>query len=841
MARIDSSERYVHAIAPFVVIFVMMLAMAFGCLELLSASRVYMQDEYTWARNRQSAVAQLLRYEQTYSPQEYWAYQAALYSLLGSRGHRVAPERVRTLIDWLDRHWPSDASRQAARIWTERDTLIDSLENAGLRIHHEISNGSARTSVILSAAVVEVEMIDGQLADLDEAFIRLLQAGSQTVTRWVIGGLGASGVLFLLLGLVGSMRMVRRSSAAAVEYHRAEARASTEQKRASVTLQSIGDGVITTDRDGRILYLNPAAEQLTGWSSKDAHGQPIDQVARFADADGLTSVSQALTRMLDAGRPMEVATEAVLVRRDGKRVPIDELAAPIRDGEDRLIGSVLVLRDATAERALTERLRYQASHDVLTGLLNRAEFEHCLSQALAKRMPGRWQAALYLDLDQLKVVNDTCGHPAGDQLIRQVGTLVGNMARPGEVLARLGGDEFAMLIEDASLEALVQTAESIRTQLASMRFAWQERIFTVSASIGMVVLDDRLDDVIGTMSAADSACYLAKENGRNRVHVHRHDDLQMQTRSREMQWVARITQALADDRFELFAQEIRPLGPGEQPVHYEILLRLLDENGEQVGPGVFIPAAERFGLMARIDRWVITRALRMLADARRDGLPVPRCMINLSATSLTDPALVRFIRERFEATGLSYCAIGFELTETAAIANMTAALTVMRELKELGCAFALDDFGSGMSSFGYLRNMPIDYLKIDGSFVKNLANDRVDSAMVKSIHEVCRVMGIRSIAEWVEDAATLAELTRIGVDFAQGFGVRKPVPLADILCGETESPRIGDRGDAQAAGHDDGHAGGRDGGHDIAHDLQSHHAPARQAVAAAKDPVIAMS
>ncbi|MFT4103562.1 MAG: EAL domain-containing protein [Burkholderiaceae bacterium] len=791
---IDSSYSYFRAVAPFVVSFLMTLAMAFGCLELLSASRVYMQDEYTWSRNRQLAVAQLLRYEQTDSPYDYQAHRSALHSLIGNRGQRLAPERVRALIDWLDEHWSSDVSRQAVRIWSEREMLLDNLENAGLRMHAEISAGVSRESVILSAAVIEVEMIDARMAALDDEFIRLLEYWSQAVTRWVVGGLAASGVLFLLLGLIGSMRTIRRSSAAAVEYQRAEAHASAEQKRATVTLQSIGDGVITTDRDGHILYLNPAAEQLTGWSNAQALGQPIDLVARFADGDGLTSVSQALTRMFDAGRPMEVATGAVLVNRNGSRVPIDELAAPIRDGEDRLIGSVLVLRDATAERALTERLRYQASHDALTGLPNRAEFERCLAQALAQRAPGRWQAALYLDLDQLKVVNDTCGHPAGDELIRQVGALVDGMARPGEILARLGGDEFAMLIEGRSPDALVRTAESIRTRLAGMRFAWQGRIFAVSASIGLVVLDERLIDVIDTMSAADSACYLAKENGRNRVHAHRHDDLQMQARSREMQWVARITQALADDRFELYAQEIRPLDPTDPVIHYEILLRLLDEHGESVGPGAFIPAAERFGLMARIDRWVIAGAFRTLAEARRRGRPAPRCMINLSATSLTDPGLVQFIRERFAATDLPYCAIGFELTETAAIANMNAALTVMRELKELGCAFALDDFGSGMSSFGYLRNMPIDYLKIDGSFVKNLANDRVDSAMVQSIHQVCRVMGIRSIAEWVEDQATLVELTRIGVDYAQGFGVRKPVPLDLIVAGDSGPAQTDERG-----------------------------------------------
>ncbi|MFT3804423.1 MAG: EAL domain-containing protein [Burkholderiaceae bacterium] len=797
---IDSSYSYCRAIAPCVVSFLMTLAMAFGCLELLSASRVYMQDEYTWSKSRQLAVAQLLRYEQTDSPHEYWAYQSALYPLLDSRGRQLAPERVRSLIDWLNKHWPSDVSRQAARIWSERDTLLDNLESAGQRMHTEISGGASRSSVVLSVALAEVEIIDARMAALDDEFILLLQHWSQIVTHWVVGGLAAGGGLFLLLGLVGSMRTIRRSSAAAREYQRAEARASAEQKRATVTLQSIGDGVITTDRDGRILYLNPAAEQLTGWSNAEALGQPIDLVARFADADGLTSVSHALTRMLDAGCPMEVATEAVLVNRNGSRVPIDELAAPIRDGEDRLIGSVLVLRDATAERALTERLRYQASHDALTGLPNRTEFERCLAQALARRAPGRWQAALYLDLDQLKVVNDTCGHPAGDELIRQVGALVNGMARPGEILARLGGDEFAMLIEGRSPDALVRTAESIRTRLAGMRFAWRGRIFAVSASIGLVVLDERLIDVIDTMSAADSACYLAKENGRNRVHVHRHDDLQMQARSREMQWVARITQALADDRFELYAQEIRPLAPDDPVIHYEILLRLLDEHGESVGPGAFIPAAERFGLMARIDRWVIDHAFRTLAEARHRGRPVPRCMINLSATSLTDAGLVDFISERFAATGLPYCAIGFELTETAAIANMNAALTVMRELKELGCAFALDDFGSGMSSFGYLRNMPIDYLKIDGSFVKNLANDRVDSAMVQSIHQVCRVMGIRSIAEWVEDQATLVELTRIGVDYAQGFGVHKPAPLDIIVAGGSGTMEPDDRGrDAAAA------------------------------------------
>jgi diguanylate cyclase (GGDEF)-like protein len=444
-------------------------------------------------------------------------------------------------------------------------------------------------------------------------------------------------------------------------------------------------------------------------------------------------------------------------------------------------------RMADALRELATSLQHQATHDSLTGLTNRVEFETLLERAIAARGGGPKHCwLLYFDLDQFKVINDTCGHAAGDELIQKVSWLVQNQLQPGDVLARLGGDEFGALLPQRDQEAALAMAELIRQQISALRFRFNDRMFTVSASLGMLALDDTVLSVGDALSGADQACYLAKDNGRNRVQVYHPDDQQVQSRHGEMRWVERLHAAMEHERFVLVAQEIRPMGlradqdSSVPRQRFEMLLRMVGTNGELIAPMAFIPAAERYGLMPRLDRWVIARVCRELARLHPAGDASLTCMVNVSGTSVCDPGLADYIAECLQRNNLRGAQLGIELTETAAVANLTQASELMTRLRALGCPIALDDFGSGMSSFSYLRNLPIDFLKIDGAFIRNLHTDPIDFAMVETIHRIGGIMGVHTVAESVENENVLSALALIGVDFVQGFHIRRPVPLAEI-------------------------------------------------------------
>lgn len=466
------------------------------------------------------------------------------------------------------------------------------------------------------------------------------------------------------------------------------------------------------------------------------------------------------------------------------------LSAALLVSASLLVTRAGLRRSARVAAEYSARLRYQATHDALTGLGNRADFETRLREAIElQRSDGTDFALLYFDLDQIKVVNDTCGHAAGDELIKQVAWLVqARMRDAGDVLARLGGDEFGALVRECPPEQALALAERIRADVAELRFRWHERMFAVSASIGVASLDDTLLNVEEALSAVDSACYVAKENGRNRVHLYRPDDQQLQTMRGEMDWVERLHTALDQDGFLLMAQEIRPIGlrAGQGTLvaphrHFELLLRLVGADGKPAAPMGFIPAAERYGLMPRIDRWVISRACQELGVLRSRGIDLPTCMINLSATSVSDTGLADHIASCLAAQAIPGAHVGFELTETAAIGNLGNATRLFTRLRELGCPIALDDFGSGMASFAYLKSLPIDYVKIDGAFIRDIREDPVDFALVEAVQRIGDVLGFQTVAEWVESPQVLDALTRIGVDFAQGFYIHRPEPFAAVI------------------------------------------------------------
>jgi diguanylate cyclase (GGDEF)-like protein/PAS domain S-box-containing protein len=560
---------------------------------------------------------------------------------------------------------------------------------------------------------------------------------------------------------------------------RAEAELFREKERVQVTLESIGDGVITTDVAGRIDYLNPVAEELTGWSSALANGRPLTVVFQVKDENTQKPLPDPVLRCLDEQRSIHFPDNALLVHRSGYReFSIEITASPIRNHADEVIGAVLVLHDVTTLRNMARQMAWQARHDPLTGLINRGEFEVRLEQALASARSGHIQHALcYVDLDQFKIVNDTCGHIAGDELLKQLTAHLQARVRETDTLARLGGDEFGILLEHCPIEEASETAETLREVVKKFRFAWEDKIFEIGASIGVVPITTDSGSIVDVLSAADSACYVAKDQGRNRIHVYQPEDSALAQRHGEMQWVHRVNRALGEDRFRLFFQKVLPLSLDEHEEYGEILVRMVDEQGKMVLPMAFIPAAERYQMMPAIDRWVLSATLEALRERKPALGNVSVCAVNLSGQSLCDDHFLASVVDILEASSINPAHICFEITETAAIANLTRAMRFISVLKGMGCRFALDDFGSGLSSFMHLKHLPVDFLKIDGGFVRDMAKDPVDAAMVEAINRIGHVMGIRTIAEAVENNAILERLRALGVNYAQGTVIARPEPF----------------------------------------------------------------
>ncbi|MBU7582323.1 MAG: EAL domain-containing protein [Nostoc sp. TH1S01] len=563
-----------------------------------------------------------------------------------------------------------------------------------------------------------------------------------------------------------------------------------EKELALVTLQSIGDGVITTDATGLIKYLNPVAQALTGWSLSEAIGKPLTEVFQIIHEITREPAQNPIERVLHSGEIVGLANQTVLITRNGQELSIEDSAAPIRTKDGQIIGVVVVFHDVTQSRNMSRLLSWQATHDSLTGLVNRREFEHRLTQAVTNAQAGTEQHALcYVDLDQFKIVNDTCGHVAGDELLCEVANLFQTYIPSCDTLARLGGDEFGIILNNCSLESAVLIANTLRENTQKFRYFWkQDKVFNLSISIGLVALNADTPTMNSALSAADAACYVAKNQGRNRVHIYQADDLELARQHGEMQWVGRITQALDDNRFRLYYQSIVPVTNSDsETTHYEILLRLIDETGKLVSPMAFIPAAERYNLMQTIDRWVIHTFFAHLAqcvDVQQHHCSLlessPGCLytINLSGASINDDQFIDFVCDQFTLHQIPPEAICFEITETVAIKNLGKAAGFIRALKEFGCCFALDDFGSGMSSFAYLKNLPVDYLKIDGSFVKHIVEEPIDLAMVDAINKIGQIMGIQTIAEFVENNDILKVIQNLGINYAQGYGVARPVPFS---------------------------------------------------------------
>jgi diguanylate cyclase (GGDEF)-like protein/PAS domain S-box-containing protein len=561
---------------------------------------------------------------------------------------------------------------------------------------------------------------------------------------------------------------------------RAEEALFAEKERAEVTLHSIGDAVITTDGEGVIDYLNPVAEALIGLSADKAKGQPIDRVFQIIEEETREPMANPVGRCLKEGRPVGPTAHSVLIGRNGQEFPIEDSVAPIRSRDGRVLGVVLVFRDVTETRRMARQMAHEATHDALTDLVNRREFERRLERAHASaKHYGSRHALCFLDLDQFKLVNETAGHAAGDELLKQVRGLLSGKFRERDTLARLGGDEFGLLLDNCSLQEALKISDIIVGTFRDCTFIWQGRTFQIGVSIGLVPITADAGDAAQLLSQADVACYTAKELGRNRVHVYRREGAEPADTRIQILRAATLRGALEQDRFRLYCQPIVPLLPDSGvPVRFEFLLRLLDTDGDLVWPRAFIPAAERYGLMRAIDRWVIRTAFRHCAE-RFGDYSGAEIAINLSENSLDDHSLLQFVREQFAEFALPPDRVCFEITETAAFHNLSQTTAFVSGIKESGSRLALDDFGRGMSSFNYLKTLPVDYLKIDGGFVRDMMVSTVDHDLVEAINEVGHIMGIKTIAEYAHSRAIVERLKQLGVDCAQGDAIGLPVPLVD--------------------------------------------------------------
>lgn len=597
--------------------------------------------------------------------------------------------------------------------------------------------------------------------------------------------ISADGLALGLVWMIGILALLvahRGLARGQLERQKAHNALMASEVRKSAIMESALDCIITMDHQGKIQEFNPSAEQVFGYQRNQVIGKDLAELVIPQSLRSLHNEGIKNHLMTGEQRLLGNRIETMAQRSDGSEFPV-ELAITRIDIDGNPLFTAYI-RDMTEARELEEKLTFQATHDALTGLINRQEFERRLENLLEDPAYSDGEhALLYLDLDQFKVINDTCGPAGADELLCRLGDLLQARMRAGDTLARLGGDEFGVLLTHCPADKATMVAEEILEAVHGYRFSWKGLSLTIGVSIGLVPVHPGGQSMGDVMSVADAACYIAKEGGRNRLHVFRTDDVEFARRKGEIRWVSRIHDAFQDGRFSLHQQRLQPLNKAASAggnIHYEILIRMQDENGEFVPPGIFLSAAERYGLMPTIDRWVVRTAFAWLSDHPAHLEQLEMCSINLSGLSVTDNAFRDFIIDQFAHFRIPPERICFEITETAVVSSLGKAVRFIEALRGLGCRFALDDFGTGMSSFAYLKSLPVDYLKIDGTFVRDILEDKIDFAMVRSINEIGHVMGKRTIAEFVENERILQWMTEIGVDYAQGYGVARPAPLDQL-------------------------------------------------------------
>lgn len=813
----DSTHRsrrtLLRSLWPFTAGMLAMLCVGLLSLSVLSALRTFGEGEALWTKVRQTATLRLMSYAQTGQPQFLAQFDASLHHLQHFSAVREAMLATPPRYDdmhasmqqlglasddadeaiWLYRFFGrTDFFAELAQVWAQADRML--VDMAPLRAQIEAAYATGEVTLEQRIALAgRVDAIDRRGTPLQQRFSQTLTNTWRQVEHILkIAEVALAALLIAGIGW-GTVRLLRQRQ-------RALERLNSERKRAAITLASIGDAVVSADAQGRLSYMNQAAQRLLQISAKA--GAPLNALFTLIDetrGDKRAPLSQAVL----SGRvgSEKGAGEQTLLRADGSRVPVSWVATPLRERADGPVdGAVLVLRENSAEHSLIERLQWLAAHDPMTLLPNRPSFEARLERALdalrrraerdgPHRSGDAQHVLMLIDLDQFKIINDTCGHAVGDQLMRLLAEKLAGQLREGDMLARMGGDEFGLLLVDCPAAAGEARAEGLRRAVTEVGVDWSARRFSTTASIGVVHLDHPQAQAAEVLSQVDVACYTAKDSGRNRVVVYKRDDPHMARRFGEMDWAQRLQAALQQNRFVLYAQTVVGLQPHSQgQSRCELLLRMRDEEGKIVPPGLFMPAAERFGLMPLLDRWVVENALARIAEleaaaqvAALAGAPAQRRFdtyaINLSGGSFGDSDFLDLIKRAFRRSGVAHSRVCFEITESQAVANLAQATRFINELRALGCSFALDDFGSGMSSFAYLKHLSIDMLKIDGSLVKDMVRDPVDRAMVRTIQSLAQALGIRTVGEYAEDAAIIEALRDCGVDYAQGYGIDKPQPL----------------------------------------------------------------
>jgi diguanylate cyclase (GGDEF)-like protein/PAS domain S-box-containing protein len=692
----------------------------------------------------------------------------------------------------LTRAGPEREAAESPKLFAD---LGDRIHEAVL-VHREVIVYANRQFASF-VGVDRVELIGRRLADLvPPEYADLV---SENISRRLAGEAAAERYEIDMVGLQGQVSRLEIASTL-VEYDRSNAllitgveiiptqtvqalRLSPEATAAEpqlLALQSLAEAIIATDKDGRVTFMNPAAELLTGRDALSASGKPLEEVVSLVDETDRRLLADPVHQALTSGAAVNLSRRAVLLpASSGSERSIELTASPIRTADKELIGAVIMLHDVTELRGLARQMSYQATHDALTGLVNRREFERRLQESIDSGHRGDGQHVLcYLDLDRFKIVNDSSGHVAGDSMLREVAKLLRDAVRDSDTVGRLGGDEFGLLLVGCPLDKARQIADDLTRAVGDYRFVWKDKIFNIGVSVGIVEISRESGTLEELLAAADTACYVAKKQGSGRVAVYSARDEALARHTGEIQWLQRLQSALKDNRFHLYHQVIVAAHGEETGPAMEVLVRMQDETGHELAPAEFMRPAERYRLMGLVDRWVVQTTFAALG---RGAIPVQTgrsVAINISGQTLGDAQFLEFVVECFDSTGAQPAQVCFEITENAVIANLDHARRFVGVLHGMGCQFALDDFGSGVGSFSNLKNLPLDYLKIDGSFMRNLGRDSVNQAMVTAMIKLARTLNFKVIAEQVEDSATVDAARKMGVDYLQGYAIGRPQPLS---------------------------------------------------------------
>ena len=598
--------------------------------------------------------------------------------------------------------------------------------------------------------------------------------------RWfIIGGTANydySGNASKVVGSISDINLQKQS----------QAQLANEKDKVVATLRSIVDAVLTTNERGEVQYINEAAARFLNCTEQEARGKHIDKILNLYQEESDLRISNPVLSCLSRKDKSNQKVNADVITKAGAKFTVQVMATPLISQGGKIYGAVLVMNDVTSLRTLARQLRYQASHDSLTRLINRSEFERKVRKSIldAKTMKSI-SSIIYIDLDRFKMINDLYGHAAGDELLIQFSNLIKSGLRDSDILARIGGDEFALLLPGCNLTRADEKAHEILKSIQEYKFIWEQKSFNIEASIGVAEINSKCFDLSQVLSSVDSACYLAKESGRNCVRLFREGDININRRRGQERWLQRFDKALNEGKLVVTAQSIINIKANRDTRvdknGFEILIRMKDDSGRLVPPNAFLPAVERYNRAPKLDRWILNHVLRLLSQNPNVLMQIDKCSINLSGQSLVSEGFLPFIMAKLKEYKIQPNKICFEITETAAIANLNQATAFVQKLKDLGCYFALDDFGAGLSSFAYLKTLPVDYLKIDGMFVKDIHNDNVSRAMVNAINDMGHVLGKQTIAEYVENERILSVLKEIGVDYAQGFHSGKPIPLQEFF------------------------------------------------------------